>query len=280
MGAFNIIRQFASTLHQRSQNHELNLFIENEVCMYALFTHDYKNLVELCETAYDPAILHTTDVTRRTELFLENNRLAALRFNRVNIALAANHFTILPEAFALPQSSKSLIEFSSGLNAPLTQAHRFNHMQLTWAVDAGLQQALEKNFKNARISHSGAVAINLLTANRSLKKCDVFLSFNGGVFELLAKQNGGLLYYNLFGYTNKEDVLYYLLFMMEQFNLDPAKVKLAVAGQVKAESEIIQALKKYVRHVSFAVNETRVGEEINLPEHFYFTLLNQHLCEL
>jgi hypothetical protein len=68
--------------------------------------------------------------------------------------------------------------------------------------------------------------------------------------------------------------------MMEQFGLDPEIARVSMAGQIEAGSELHRAITKYIRFTNFAVNDLAVSAELGFPDHYYFTLLNQHLCEL
>ena len=70
---------------------------------------------------------------------------------------------------------------------------------------------------------------------------------------------------------------------MEQFNLNPLYVKLAIAGQRGSSDELIKSIKKYIKQVNYCVTDQTInlsGDLSNLPRHYYFTLLNQHACEL
>jgi len=70
---------------------------------------------------------------------------------------------------------------------------------------------------------------------------------------------------------------------VEQFALDPHAVFLAIAGEQPADDLLVKSIRRYVKHVDFCVTDPSVrlkGELLVLPQHYYFTLLNQHLCAL
>jgi len=276
-----ITKHFITDKYEKDENLNLSLYIDNEVFMYAIFTKNFKEIVELCNVRSNETLQQGSHADR-VKFLLNNYRLTDKKFGSVNISILNNNFTILPEAFAIKESSKDILEFSSGHLPKNTFTHSFNNLNFNYFIESEIASLLERSFKNASFRHAGAVAVNLLFNNRSLKKCDLLLNFNESVFELLAKNDAGLLYYNIFNFDNKEDVLYYLLFMMEQFELAPDKAKLVIAGQLEAESELCKEIKKYVKNISFAVNDLQLNkaEDLKIPNHFYFTLLNQHLCEL
>jgi hypothetical protein len=91
-----------------------------------------------------------------------------------------------------------------------------------------------------------------------------------------------LVLYNVFNTKNDEDILYYLLFSLEQFNLSPLIVKLALSGNRATSADLFVAIKKYVKQADFVVNDKIIiRREIfeTLPHHYYFSLLNRVTCE-
>ncbi len=275
--------------HYKSDNESikgplnLSLLIDNEVFTFAISSKKNTELLELCHVKKNENMQTNSNFNERIKFLINNYQLGEKKFDTILISLLNEDFTILPDAFALKENTKEILEFSSGNNSKNTFTHQLNNLSFNYFLESETIQFLEKTFKNASFSHSGAVAINLLFNNRSLKKCDLFLNFSDNVFELVAKENNSLLYYNVFNYETKEDVMYFLLFMMEQFNLDASKIKLIVAGQIEAESDLYKGLKKYIKNIDFAVNDITLNnsfKDVKIPNHFYFTLLNQHLCEL
>jgi hypothetical protein len=277
-----IVKHYKSDKPDLKAGSNISLLIDNETFTFVTFNKDYSQLLELCHVKSNNSMTHGLSNLERITFLIGNYQLSGKKYQNVNIAILNSDFTILPEAFAL-ENLKEILEFSSGQISKNTYTHKFNNLSFNYFVEAELINYLEKTFKNASIKHAGAVSISSLLNLPSLKKCDIFLNLIDSTFELLAKQNNNLLYYNVFNYETKEDVMYFLLFMMEQFNFDQNKVNLIVAGQIEAESDLFKTLKKHIKQISFAVNDISLNnnfKDLNIPNHFYFNLLNQHLCEL
>jgi hypothetical protein len=200
----------------------------------------------------------------------------------INNYILSKDFTIVPESYSDAIEIKELLTFSTGLSEIKNpHFHTINNINFCYSFDQELIQNLEKTFAQAIIKHSGAINIELLFSNHSLINCDLFLIINDGLIEIAAKSNNNLLFYNVFSFENNEDVLYYLLFMMEQFSLNPLSTRLLIGGQVQTNDSLIISIKKYIKHVEFVVHNSNLkleGELNKLPHHFYFTLLNQYLC--
>ncbi|MCE3227782.1 MAG: hypothetical protein K0S32_2333 [Bacteroidetes bacterium] len=262
----------------------LSLFIENQLFMFAVFNADFTSVSEICHVRINAGGIKGNSLNDHLTFLFNNYRLTQRKFKQVNICVLNHHFSLTPESFAMFENAKSFLKFSSGEEEMKNSySYRFDNINFCYSIENDLVPFLEKQFKNATVRHAGAVNINLLFSNNSLKSCNLFLNFNKGVFELAAKENNKLLYYNVFNYETNEDVLYYLLFMMEQYELNPLTCKLSVAGQIEADGELLKSIRKYVKTVTLAVNDKSFSKsfaDVKLPDHYFFSLTNQHLCAL
>ena len=59
-----------------------------------------------------------------------------------------------------------------------------------------------------------------------------------------------LLFYNQFQYKNKEDFLYYLLFSLEQLQMDLEKIQLKLFGATEEDDPIYELCYQYIKNVS------------------------------
>ena len=78
------------------------------------------------------------------------------------------------------------------------------------------------------------------------------------------------------------DVLYYIMFSIEQFELNPLTLKLFISANRKTDDGLFTALKKYIKHVDFTVSDKLIVRKEafeQLPHHYYFSMLNRLLCE-
>lgn len=260
----------------------LSLFISHHSLIYSVSDKNFKNISQLGHVE----ILNSTGVgqsfTERITFLLNNYQLLQKKFEKVTISILSKDFTIVPEAFSSPGHVKEFLSFSSGLTEIKNpHIHTIKNVKFCYVFEQELIQYIERTFTQAIIKHAGAINTDLFFSNHSLMNCNLFLTINDGLIEIAAKEKNDLLFYNVFNYENNEDILYYLLFMMEQFNLNPLQIKLVISGQVQTTDPLILSIKKYIKQVNFVVHNSEIkleGELSKLPQHHYFTLLNQHLC--
>ena len=80
------------------------------------------------------------------------------------------------------------------------------------------------------------------------------------------------MFFNSYEYQTKEDFLYYILFVMEQLQLNPQEQLVELTGKTDPTSELYQIVYQYVRNVKVADLKTTaqalLTEEEQLKEHY------------
>ncbi|WP_298521149.1 DUF3822 family protein [uncultured Kordia sp.] len=95
-------------------------------------------------------------------------------------------------------------------------------------------------------------------------------------FEIVAIQQKKLLFYNSFEYTSSEDFIYYLLFTIEQLQLNTNTLQLYFLGDIDKSDVLYTVAYTYIRHVEFLDKQYTFSfhESVSTPKnHHDFTLL-------
>ena len=83
-----------------------------------------------------------------------------------------------------------------------------------------------------------------------------------------------LLLYNTFEYNTNEDFIYYILFVLEQLNLNPETINLVFLSDVIENDELHSIAYKYIRNVTFGNrNDTFTYKEEPTSEYSNFSLI-------
>ena len=109
----------------------------------------------------------------------------------------------------------------------------------------------------------------------------IFLNVRDGEFDLMIFRGKQLNYCNSFPFRSPEDMVYYLIFVMEQMNLNPEAVPLVLLGDTERKSSVYDLLYRYIRTIEFAArNETFNYSYLldDLPGHSFYTLFNSEQC--
>jgi len=116
----------------------------------------------------------------------------------------------------------------------------------------------------------------LLDASANAVEKQVFVHIQPGHFEIIATHGQRLLLFNSFEYASPEDFLYYLLFTMEQLNLNPETASVWLLGTITAENPLYAMAYTYIRNLALYDASALVAKWQLTPEQALtnFILLN------
>lgn len=124
--------------------------------------------------------------------------------------------------------------------------------------------------------HFATILIETLLQKASISSEHVlYLHINRTSFEIIGVNNKLLTFYNTFEYGSKEDFIYYILFTLEQLQLDPETIKIMIIDGITENDTLFKILYKYVRFVEVLKPNYNYDVTHNLDHSFNnFTLLN------
>lgn len=260
---------------------DLSVLIEDDKISAAIFSKDHAQLHEICSLTFSDSKSIPGNAINEFAFFLKDFDILKHQYSHVTIQILNRLFTLVPNAFA-NSNTKSLLEFNLGIKDIKTVQQTLinNSINFAYTYDFELHSFIERSFNTAKIQHAGAMSIDLFLKLPALKKSDVFLDIHHNVIELIIKKENDLLFYNVFKWDSNEDVLYFLLFTIEQFQLNQNTLQLSIAANLPADHTLFALIKKYIRHIQFFSSKAIDAPVENLPNHYFFNVLNSHLCEL
>ncbi len=101
---------------------------------------------------------------------------------------------------------------------------------------------------------------NIFQLSNSSEEPTVYVHVQKEQFEIIVIQNKKLLLYNSFEYSSSEDFIYYLLFTIEQLELNTNTLQLYFLGAIAKGDVLYTVAYTYIRNVAFL--------EKNYPFHF------------
>jgi hypothetical protein len=92
--------------------------------------------------------------------------------------------------------------------------------------------------------------------------------------DLAVFSNKKLVFFNSFAISSPEDALYFLLFSLEQLNLDPESLKLRLLGEITEDDRLYEFCTEYFENVSLFVPADSSLELPGQEDGIDFTLIN------
>jgi hypothetical protein len=208
-------------------------------------------------------------------------------FASVNILFEDCRFTLIP----LPLFDQKSYTSIYGFNFTKTFAEEVFYTALPvsdavllYGVPTGLVESFKKRYPIAQFFHG---SFPLLTAFiNKYRNVDnqgsVLANFRNDAMDILILNERKLQLLNSYNCKSDEDVLYFLIFAIEQANLNPETAELFLSGMIERDSGLHNLIKKYVRNVKFIKrnDDFRYSYTFERIEgHQFYNLLNLNLCE-
>jgi len=267
-------------------------------------TH-YKLYIELSSHGIKQTILDTLSNTfigieeyRFTDIYNDHSLVEPLQKVVATNEIYQNEFKAIIVAFV---NSRSTLIPNAIYNADkLANYHQFNfskHEGDKFFADQLINlsayniysipdfiTATFSDLKNVQFKHfsSALIETSLIEAKREKALSLISVHILPSSFQVVVIKNQKLELYNSFTYQSSEDFIYYLLFVLDQLNINNEEAIIKLTGEVEKNSVIFTILYKYIQTLNFGkrpenLKFSYVFEDI--PQHFHHALFNQFLCE-
>lgn len=124
--------------------------------------------------------------------------------------------------------------------------------------------------------HNGTVLIQaLLQGYTDSREPVCFVHSADGQMDIIVLEHKKLVFYNSFPFDTKEDFIYYILFTLEQLELDPASVLVRLFGDIEEGDPFYDICYTYIQNVSlFYPSQTVYSASAEAEESIDFAVLN------
>lgn len=225
------------------------------------------------------------EVAEQLDPIISTQELLQQDFASVTTCIGNNLNTLIPKALYKEEIGKEILGFNQALLKNenestdwLASIQAYN----SYIIPQDLERCFNKHFPNHKWKHQSTVFIESLLQQFKLQDgAKIYLSVQNKNFEIVVLDGKKLKFFNGYSYRTSEDLIYYLLFVCEQLGLNPDQVPLVISGEIEEESEVYKILYKYVRNISFIKRNPNYNYSFILDqvqEHYYYKLLNLHLC--
>ena len=107
----------------------------------------------------------------------------------------------------------------------------------------------------------------------------MFLFLKDSYINIVVTKGDSLIFQNKFEYQTKEDLLFYVLFSIQQLNFSNEEINTVIYGNISKEEYNI--LYQYIRNIKFGnkLKDISCSNEFNnIKDHCYNILYRQFLC--
>lgn len=226
------------------------------------------------------------DVATFVSSILEEDSVLKLHFKHVKIVFDNRLMTFVPNDLYSEQNPVLYLE--NVVDIPIDHVVLIDTLpvietQNIYAIPEKIYQLFRDQHGSNTYYHLSTTLIKacLNTTTIQLKPTNVFLNVQGNQIHILVFRQEKLLLYNAFYYQNAEDLVYYVLLVYDQLQLDNETVPLHIFGHIYKESKIYDRLYQYLKYIDFLDRTTFFRFDASfedIPPHFFFDLYSLHTC--
>jgi hypothetical protein len=219
-----------------------------------------------------------------TEL-LKTDDLLKLPYSSSIFSFLSQKSTLIPDAYFDQHVLKSYLSFNHELNN-LDEIH-FNYIPSVdaynvFALHTYIASAISNHFKGVRFIHQAMPLIEKISEESELRQKRIMaVNMNHDFFDLALCSGGMVKLYNTFQYQGPSDLLYFILYICRQFEIDPLQLELNLSGELSEMMSFRDAVKEYVPGMqTLKTDGNNLAEGLaKVKESTYFTLFNLIHCE-
>ena len=209
-----------------------------------------------------------------------------LSFGRTVCSWEGPSSTLVPEAMLVPGDMWEYLSFGHKVEAGETvMSDRLPDIGAVnvYAVPEKIREMLTRVLGVSRLFHfstaflEGALTDHLRYPERSV----LYVYLSGESAEVALTGRNGLMIHNRFVCSAPEDVVYYLLYVLQQFAVPSGKATVILTGQITAADHLFELLGTYIGDpvIPKKINDIHCGKDLeNVPVQEWFTLLNLLHC--
>lgn len=203
----------------------------------------------------------------------------------LQICISNSLYTLVPKALFDEKELESYVSFNHPVKAEDQLIFHYTNLEshdavVVFAIPRGLEFMLKAKLPPHQLLHFSASILEALGLSK-LQENELLVNVQNQQFEVIYAPNGKLKFFNSFQYQSKEDFIYYLLYVMEQLQLEREKSKITLVGEIEKDSAIFKLLYTYIHEVTFGDKPENVEFSAvlgQLNNHSNFSLFHQHLC--
>lgn len=219
------------------------------------------------------------------EALIGEHALLAHQFEEVKVSFDTFQFTFIPLIHYNNAFLEDYARFAKRTEDTTAVMNRIPTAGIAnvFAINTSFYDALNLHFRHPKIFTQISSFLNgARRISQANSLYNVFLGIKPTVFEIAIIKEEGLQYYNIFRYSNPQEFNYFLLVVIQNFNLTSETAFVTLFGYIDENDLLFSTLKKYFERILFANSETIFSLSPplrNLQASRYYSLLSLQLCD-
>lgn len=268
-----------------TKNYKLYVELSNTGLKHTVFNIENKTFIGIEEYQFTE-VLNNHALVEATKNIISSNSIYKKEFNSVNVTIVNNRSTLIPNAIYKANKLESFHQFNFSIQEEdkFYSDHLINLSAYNVYSIPEFISSIFNDVKNVKFQHfsSSLIESSLISAKHNKMLSLIHVNILPSSFQIIVIKNQKLELYNSFIYQSSEDFIYYLLFVLDQLNINNEEASITLTGGIEKNSDTYSMVHKYIKTLNFGSRSTNVEFSYifeEMPKHFHHSLFNQFLCE-
>lgn len=211
---------------------------------------------------------------------LRTDSYLSLPFKEIKVSVHTENSIAIPNDLFDEQHLNDYAKFFTEVQSNNLYTQPFANFGFTsiFTLSKFIDETLSVSLANCRLFDHAAPVLALSGDN---EKLSLILDFTVGSFNVIYTDGDKLIFQNYFQIENSEEFNYYLLFIINQLNIDTLKTDIHLTGIINEGDGQYKCVEKYFKTINFiATASNEVNNKIldDMPAHYYSSLLALDKC--
>ncbi|PQJ82942.1 hypothetical protein BTO16_02505 [Polaribacter glomeratus] len=261
---------------QKTKNIALSIQFSLDGFSFCVTDSETQEKIYFTAYQFEETLNSPEDLLENIEYIFKNNANLQFEYTSVLVIHKNNLATLVPSKYFDENKLASYLNFN--IKTLSTDFIAFDEVTSIEAKNLyvpyiNINNYLFQNFGEFEYRHHHTILIEKLLMLKRLNEKTMFVNVSKNSFDIVVLENKKIIFLNSFLYQTKEDFIYYILFTVEQIQLDTAIFKLFFMGDIQTESEIYKIAYKYIKNIFFLESQNSIFKDLEAPNHSNFILL-------
>ncbi|WP_448104570.1 DUF3822 family protein [Pedobacter panaciterrae] len=211
---------------------------------------------------------------------LRTDSYLSLPFKEIKASVHTENSIAIPNDLFNEQNLNDYAKFFAEEQSNNLYTQPFANFGFTsiFTLNKFIEETLNVSLSNCKLFDHAAPVLSLSKDN---EKLSLVLDFTVGSFNVIYTDGGKLIFQNYFQIENAEEFNYYLLFIINQLNIDTSKTDIYLSGIINDGDSQYKCIEKYFKTINFIpTTGNEVDKKIldDMPAHYYSSLLALDQC--
>lgn len=236
-----------------TSNIKLSIHISLNGLSFCIIEENTNKIVFLKKDIFSKKITTNELLKSLKKSFKDNPKLNDV-FSSVKVIHYNNLSTVVPEVIFDKNNALSYLKFNSKIlqNDYVANDLIFNNECVNVYIPyVNINNFIFKKFDSFIYNHYSSIILEQIKLNeKNSTNPSLYLNIGLNHIDLTYFKENKLVFYNTFEFVSKKDIIYYILFTVDQLNLNPEETPIVISGKISKEDEYYKIIYKYIRNVS------------------------------